>query len=585
MLLDVIVYLLQHSLQTLFTLLVTFGLYFFVLYPFVFSPLRDIPGPYIHRLSKIPALHYQRVGKWIRRVSDLHEKYGDVVILSPTEISVNGDSKYINDIYIKNFPKSPFYENFRNHGFKDNIFSSLENDRHLGYKKLVMSLYSKSAVFSHKNPTRQNIVNKVRLVVDNIYQSSVTGNQPDYINAKGEENIHSKGFNLQDGGKWFNPSSKTKNLGIDVYPLFASLAMDVVSAFELGVENGSNLLKHPEQRGIVATHALQALMGFWTTLMPRFWNWAASSRIKQASVVIEEWQLAMYDVAEANVPSFCEGQNMTTLEQLKKNGLTGKNAYSFLSDNIFAGHETTAIQLAFLTFELLRPCNFKVQRKLIEELQKTFGKPKGPQDYIEDLETVDSLPYLDLIMLENSRVHTSIPGAEPRIVDRPYYVNVYNKDSKTSKQVGIPVGTTISCLPYGMHRVESVFPNSEHWIPERWMPYEHETPLEYNSRITTQQKYMMPFGKGIRMCLGMNVAQIEMKMAIANIYWHCNSKLCEDWCEITSKENDPVLSTSPVPIGNSAPKNKTDIEKMTMYDLYTTRPLNDECWLEWYENE
>lgn len=584
MLLDVVKFVLQHSVETLVTLLVTYGLYFFVLYPFVFSPLKDIPGPYIHRLSRIPALHHQRVGLWIRRVKALHEQYGDVVILSPTEISLNGDAKYINDVYIKNFPKSPFYENFRNHGFKDNIFSSLENDRHLGYKKIVMSLYSKSAVFSSKNSTRQNIVNKVRLLVDNIYQSSVTGNRPDYINAKGDDNIHSKGFNLQDGGKWFNPSGKTKNLGIDVYPLFASLAMDVVSAFELGVENGSDLLNHPEKRGIVATHALQALMAFWTTLMPRFWDWAASSRIRNASVAIEEWQLAMYGCAEANVPSFAKGQNLTTLEQLKKNGLTGKNAYSFLSDNIFAGHETTAIQLAFLTFELLRPCNFGVQRKLIAELEKTFGKPKGPEDYIDDLETVDSLPYLDLVIVENSRVHTSIPGAEPRIVDRPYFVNVNDNDSKTTKQVVVPVGTTISCLPYAMHRVESVFANPDYWMPDRWMPYDHETKSDYDSRITMQQKYMMPFGKGIRMCLGMNVAQIEMKMAIANIYWHCNSKLCEDWCEITSEDNSKEAST-PVPICSEHNHNKTDIERMAMCDQYTTRPFNDECWLEWYENE
>ena len=86
----------------------------------------------------------------IARVHELHKKYGSVVLLSPNEVSVNGDPKFINDIYVKNFPKSKFYENFRNHGFKDNIFASLENDRHRKYKKLINNLYNKTAIFSKR---------------------------------------------------------------------------------------------------------------------------------------------------------------------------------------------------------------------------------------------------------------------------------------------------------------------------------------------------------------------------------------------------------------------------------------------------
>ena len=93
---------------------------------------------------------------------------------------------------------------------------------------------------------------------------------------------------------------------------------------------------------------------------------------------------------------------MTTLETLKKNGLEGEYAYSFLTDNLFAGHETTAVQLTYLCYELSRPANYKMQQKLREELHKAF--PDGEID----LETVDNLPYLNALLTENGRVHTSI---------------------------------------------------------------------------------------------------------------------------------------------------------------------------------
>lgn len=94
----------------------------------------------------------------------------------------------------------------------------------------------------------------------------------------------------------------------------------------------------------------------------------------------------------------------------------------------------------------------------------------------------------------------------------------------------------------------------------------------------------MPFGKGIRMCLGMNLALIEMKLVIANLYWHFNSRIDPNWCEVvTAISEEPGLDPAPLSLGSrNVGDNRTDEEKMTMYDSYTLRPVNEECWLEWY---
>ncbi|KAK6455337.1 cytochrome P450 [Scheffersomyces xylosifermentans] len=570
-------YVSKNPLETQLVVILGFLIYYLIVYPFYLSPLRKIPGPYFHRISYFQALNSQRNSCWIQKVHKLHLKHGNVVVLSPNEISVNGKYKFINDLYVKNMPKSKFYENFRNHGFKDNIFASLENDRHLRYKKIVMSLYSKSSIFSKKNNTRDIIVEKVGQLVNAVATSSVTGEEPDHINARSIENEHGKGHKLRDG-TWFNSQGKTRNLGIDVYSLFAALAMDVVSSFELGKENGTDLLLHPEKRHIIVSHRTVASMVFWTTLMPRFWDMAASTKVKKASGDILDWQLKLYAKAEQNVPKFRDDENLTTLEALKRAGLDGEYAYSFLTDNIFAGHETTAIQLTYLCYELSRPSNFGIQVALRRELENAFGKPNSTTDVINDLETVDSLPYLNAILDENSRVHTSIPGAEPRVVDKPYTVEL-----GSGEEISLPKGTVISCLPFSVHRQEDVFPSPNQFIPERWLQYEQESTEDFKARIKTQNKFMMPFGKGIRMCLGMNVALIEMKLAIANLYWHYNSKICADWCDVTEYPSDKVPKE--ILLGeDSKGSNRTDEEKMVMVDNYTIRPLNDECWLEWYRN-
>ncbi|CAH2355015.1 hypothetical protein CLIB1423_20S02124 [[Candida] railenensis] len=565
------------------------GAYYLAIYPFFISPLRSIPGPYLFRISKFRALNGQRTNRWINTVYDLHKKYGNVVVISPEEVSVNGDFKYVQDIYVRNFPKSKFYENFRNHGFRDNIFASLENDRHLKYKKILMPLYQKSTLYSTSNSTRSMLREKVSQLVDQVYISSVTGEKPDYINAKSEHNEFGKGHLLKDDGAWLDTSSKT-NLGIDVYSLFASLAMDVVSAFELGTENGTDLLLHPEDRHIIVSHRLQAGMGFWTTLMPRWWDWAATKEILEASATVESWQMELYANAEKAETKRSDDDekytNLCSLATLKKNGFFGKDAYSFLSDNIFAGHETTAIQLAYLTYELSRPSNAHIQARLVKELKDTFGEKSGDSyDIIDDLETVESLKFLDAIFQENSRIHTSIPGSEPRVTSKAYPV----VDEKKGTSLVIPEGTVISCQPYAVHRQESVFPNPNCFIPERWLQFEQESDFDYKQRMIAQQKYMMPFGKGIRMCLGMNLAVIEMKLAIANLYYNFHSEISPDWCTITpangSKVGDKDTAANPIEVGGwKAGANATDEEKMCMVDSYTTRPLNDEVWLRWFKN-
>lgn len=179
-----------------------------------------------------------------------------MVILSPTEISCNGDPKNITDIYVRYMPKTKYYEKFHWHGIKNNIFASLEDARHHDYKKLVSSLYLKAAIYSPKKPFQAFIVEKIRDVVKKVLETSVTGQSPAWQHARLEQNARVK----------CKPKHSDHGIGMEIYSLFGALTMDVVSAFDLGVENGTSFLVNKSEYEILTPHRMQSYMAFWSSL-------------------------------------------------------------------------------------------------------------------------------------------------------------------------------------------------------------------------------------------------------------------------------------------------------------------------------
>jgi hypothetical protein len=68
-------------------------------YNVFFHPLRHIPGPFFARASGFPYVYNTRKGNIANWVKQLHEQYGEVVRVAPTEVSfISGDTAWP-DIY------------------------------------------------------------------------------------------------------------------------------------------------------------------------------------------------------------------------------------------------------------------------------------------------------------------------------------------------------------------------------------------------------------------------------------------------------------------------------------------------------
>lgn len=91
-------------------------------------------------------------------------------------------------------------------------------------------------------------------------------------------------------------------------------------------------------------------------------------------------------------------------------------------------------------------------------------------------------------------------------------------------------GTHISLDAWHMHHNETIFPSSFEFKPERWLNQPH-APAPYEDRPL--KAYLVSFGKGTRNCLGINLANAEMMIALALLFRNFDFQLFE-----TTYEND-----------------------------------------------
>jgi cytochrome P450 len=96
---------------------------------------------------------------------------------------------------------------------------------------------------------------------------------------------------------------------------------------------------------------------------------------------------------------------------------------------------------------------------------------------------------------------------------------------------------------YHMHHNEDVFPDSNVYKPERWLG----NPKGPNG-TKPLSRYLVAFGKGTRMCIGINMAYAELYLGIASLFRRFELDLFETYPADVVSAQDTV---SPQPYSGS----------------------------------
>ncbi|XP_047989790.1 cytochrome P450 CYP12A2-like [Leguminivora glycinivorella] len=281
----------------------------------------------------------------------------------------------------------------------------------------------------------------------------------------------------------------TKNIDFEMN-LWALESIGVVAlGSRLNCFNPKLPADSPVRKLIKNVHAVFQVMSE-LDFAPSPWRYFATPAFNNAMKVYEEQEtLSKFFIDQAmknmeksekkNVPSNSE---KPVLEKLLE--IDVRIAHIMASDMLMAGVDTAA-NTVLATFYLLAK-NPEKQKKLREEVLAKDGRNA----------------YLRACIKESMRMLPVVNG-NVRLTTKEYDLLGY----RIPKDVMI-----VLCHQY-MANMKEHYPRPDEFIPERWLT-DKEDPLYYGN---THPFVNIPFGYGVRMCIGRRIAELEMQTFVSKV--------------------------------------------------------------------
>ena len=334
---------------------------------------------------------------------------------------------------------------------------------------------------------------------------------------------------------------------VDVFAMNLGFTMDFMTAYQFGLASATKWsVDHETRDRFLHMWGIRKPFEFYRAEIPKLSNFLQSTGIQvfpkylaEANAAFEELNLQMCDAADKYLGQTDNvGDEPVVYKQLKnavkksiekgeRDPEVGKHCTtaadtrleiaSEMLDQLGAGFETTGIALTYLYWELSR--NPEWQTKLRQELESLSPRIWWPAKPTADFplpspKSIDELPILHAVIMETLRLHSPIPGNEPRITPQ--------NPCTLAGYANIPANVRVQAQPYSLHRNAEVFPDPESWSPGRWIQ-----PSESKS-LKEMLRWFWAFGSGGRMCIGSNLAVQEMKLVVAAIYTNFTTGIVDD---------------------------------------------------------
>ncbi|KAH6986398.1 cytochrome P450 [Ilyonectria sp. MPI-CAGE-AT-0026] len=448
-----------------------------LLFSYLNSPLRSFPGPFWAQFTDLwRVLDYWRCTQ-IQSHQQLHERFGLAVRIGPNMISLS-DPSLLKTVYSTrgDFVKSNFYEvaDAVSNGHRiENVFSTRSNTFHSRYMKPYQKYFAMNTILE-KEPLADKMVISLCQQLENrfVYGHNAGKTAPlaDWIEYCAWDLDWELTFS-QDMG-FFKSGTDVKNM----------------------IHTGEMIMRYLGCIGQMPL--LDRLLGKNPYCPIKFATFE--------NAAIYSFQRVMERVASQDAkPRQDFLDNFLEAKQQYPDIVSDNDVVSYLMMNVLAGADTTAIVMKAITYNgLTHPSVFETLRAELDAAQLSF-----PPSYKQ----TNELPYLNAVIKEGMRMHPVIGGILERVVPD---CGLTLPDGRV-----IAPGTKVGINPWVSSRNKDVYgKDSDKFRPERWLCSENEDEDAYLARLKRMNDADFTFGSGKRVCVGRNMANLEIHKVISTLF-------------------------------------------------------------------
>ncbi|OJD30513.1 cytochrome p450 [Diplodia corticola] len=436
------------------------------------GPLRHIPGPWYARFTNLPLKWATVTGRRVFHVDALHRRYGPMVRIAPGEVACSSPETFrdIHRIGRGGFRKGCWYRAFTGYGADDDeqctMFTMLDPVPHARRRKIMARAFSKSEIRRHwEREMRRKVVDAVGRM------------EGDAASGVGGE--------------------------VDVMKWWVLMASDIASLIVFG-ESFDNLHTGEKNTYIKALEASGRASGINAELpLLKYLPLPSVRRLFAMPQTTLDWAAKTVDNSRKSGSAGVGNIFTSILAEAEADRASipdivlTREARSF----ILAGSDTTAVTLTFLVWCVLaRP---RLHGELVEELARAKEEAAALDDDVVAFsdERLEQLPLLNAVIRETLRLYGAAPGSLPR--NPP-------PGGATVGGVFMPDWVVLSTQSWSLHRDPTIWERPEEFDATRWLK---EGGLSDEARAAYN-----PFGGGARACIGMHIAEMELRCAVATFF-------------------------------------------------------------------
>ncbi|KAL2828857.1 cytochrome P450 [Aspergillus pseudoustus] len=452
-----------------------------IIYRIYFHPLARFPGPFLARITGYWRTYQYTKGDWDRNILKIHKQYGRVVRIAPNELAIV-DEAALRTLYGHGTKalKTQWYSVWDVPETAPQLFSELDRPRHGFLRKRLSSAYSMSSIMKYET--------YIQTCLDLLWtrlsraeaRSNPVVNMSEWSNALAFDVIGELGYG--------EPLGHVKADAEDVGGLRGGILSGFILLSCLGYVPGQS---------------------FWVNnqLITKISGWFGGPT---AFIGFRGW-------SEKKVQNRLDHLDSSPREDLlshfcrmkKQNGEPAafREVLIEAMNLVGAGADTTSIGIrSCLYYTAMHPHVYKRVREEVDQFYRE-NKLARPISYRETQE----LPFLKAVVKEATRVLPSIVWQLPRHTPPDFSVRGQK----------VPQGTTVSISPIAQNHDEEVFgADAAVFRPERW--------LEDPARAKYMDTCLMTFGgNGPRMCVGRNIALVEMHKFLAQFIHHFDFEIAD----------------------------------------------------------